>query len=1395
MPRRAHHRGRDVIATMMSPLALALAALAVLAGARAGCTWRAALAPSVPGDGRRSVFARQHPETSVAAVFEELTDTAVDMAADNAHYFGFPYYLEIGLGCAVQEPERATRRAHLLGLRPVVTVTFEEPVHPVRQKPERLQIRMRAAPFRPPGPCGSEELCRLRWYTPMPMVNGSAVMGVRVHGDTPGPSVRQRRFSFNVNGYVKETERGLQCTVGSPVRRSGGSRGPRSRPKSRPSRWAAPLPGRPRRAHGAAAAGRATGGRFAPLCCPPAPFSAPSLSPALQIRKLKKLMAVDSPSRPLWATVDKAPVLILGGFSKNKAILLSDSDFEDFIAVEVDIDSCWIGSLTCPWSEFSSTILDAIATESTLFIRQNQLVYYFTGNYSVLHMATPGSTLWTRVLNRVCVGKLNPVPFSHNGSEYVIAIGRGQQKADFFLGTVRDGVVSFSDSIRAEKKTVCEYLECKCPRSLRAPEELRVSPTRETGVLESPGADLQQGQTGTASLRSPGQTFRHPARSSGPSTSPRRTKPFCWWSRRETTLPLTTLSPASTKTRVSPLCTTYPPSGPKVSGVGGRPDPPRAAARASLPLPAATEKSFVMLMGFEEYSDTPMVLRGLSYSPFSTIFYIWGNAILQSYDIKNYLFLSGFPSQSVIKYFIQSYKGEVVCVTEAEEVWFLVEGSSAVQQLYPSSAWSTYANIQLLRGSRDYGVNESSLSFFYNQEGLQQLVYIHDRSGRIVKRKFPIAYILSHRCLYSPRYSSSSSPELRFIGFTNLCPFTVMKFRDLPKPQRFSRLEHYRAEPPVVTDETGFHDNKSLAVYQGLVFHLLWLHSDYNRPYADPVHDPTWRWWKNRKQDADYYLYLASTGSSPGGLYINMEHYTKVYDLRSDNELPEQIYLDKGDAYTFSVTLSVHSTADDSKGKPLARLRGLNQGMAGDVSQKSHRRSCFASRMGPKYTPSLSRSRHPRRGKRRKAWPRAAGSSPPRGPVAGAGRCRLARCLACFAAWEKDFLSRLKLTVVLSHPFNVGFSLQRQNLANWASVLYKVGIQDTALYPQQELSGKNLLKSSMVLKVVNSATNCYQYSESGPALQGYRMVPVYVGCPPGKRMAFDITNTVQYTTSMNKRYFNCLSQNPEMPCFFFKDVFYPLFLIQDMVTGDSGSFSGRYTLKVIGGAPDVEDAIVRYRPEDIWKYNVDNASTESSLIWQKADGGESETDPQGYPIHSSTNNGIKWLCRRNSPCHDVAPVGLTAPNYFFLVAVSNRDVDTSTYCDYSLEFVIHVHGLQLSSTRKLFFMKVTMSVLLGLVTLYFLYCQARRKMMASFFSMVHKLEEASALSAGERCRFRQEGRQLAHPPARAPAPRVPSALPRLHQHQRLLGGGARRGPAPRQLPAQRRQRAGPPGPG
>lgn len=126
------------------------------------------------------------------------------------------------------------------------------------------------------------------------------------------------------------------------------------------------------------------------------------------------------------------------------------------------------------------------------------------------------------------------------------------------------------------------------------------------------------------------------------------------------------------------------------------------------------------------------------------------------------------------------------------------------------------------------------------------------------------------------------------------------------------------------------------------------------------------------------------------------------------------------------------------------------------------------------------------------------------------------------------------------------------------------------------------------------------------------MVPVLIGCPPGKRLALDITYTLQYNRVQNKHYFDCVKVDQEMPCFLFRDsgcsapsplrtpppppflparslpppilcssfgsfhlssfpflisppglhpsdptAFYPFFLIQDLVTGDSGSFQGR----------------------------------------------------------------------------------------------------------------------------------------------------------------------------------------------------------------------------------------------
>lgn len=54
-------------------------------------------------------------------------------------------------------------------------------------------------------------------------------------------------------------------------------------------------------------------------------------------------------------------------------------------------------------------------------------------------------------------------------------------------------------------------------------------------------------------------------------------------------------------------------------------------------------------------------------------------------------------------------------------------------------------------------------------------------------------------------------------------------------------------------------------------------------------------------------------------------------------------------------------------------------------------------------------------------------------------------------------------------------------------------------------------------------------------MQGNLMMPVLLGCPPGKRLAFDITYTLKYNKEKNRHYFDCVKEDPEMPCFLFRD--------------------------------------------------------------------------------------------------------------------------------------------------------------------------------------------------------------------------------------------------------------------
>ncbi|XP_067576990.1 cation channel sperm-associated auxiliary subunit gamma isoform X4 [Pseudorca crassidens] len=855
---------------------------------------------------------------------------------------------------------------------------------------------------------------------------------------------------------------------------------------------------------------------------------------------------VNVPSRPLWYTVDQAPVFILGGIPEEKAILLTDTNFKDFFLVELSIDSCWVGSFYCPQTSFTATIYDAIATESTLFIRQNQLIYYFTGTYITLHESNRGSGRWVRVLANECIKKLCPVHFHSNGSEYVMALTTGKHEGYVHFGTITDGRVSFE--LLPRQRSVCNGI-------------LVVNCSITWAVFIAGDYNL---------------------------------------------LLLVEIEDPSTRKYFQVV------SYDLVSDY--------LVVLYTIPefIPDARGLEFLMVLGTESYTNFPMVPKGMSYNPYNNLLFIWGNFLLQSYNSKNFIYLADFPKELSIKYLVNSFYGDTAIVTETEEIWYLLEGSYQVYKLFPSKGWEVHVSLQVMQQSSLYAPNETMVTLFYEDRRLYQLVYLIDnQQGRLVKRLVPVEQLLMYQQISNDYLLERQGSHLT-LSFTNFCPFTVMRLRDLPNPQIYTRQERYRAQPPRVLEPGGFHSDNSLAVYQGLVYYLLWLHSKYDKPYADPVHDPTWRWWKNKKQDQvrgeggesvggpspdppspstcpgtvfaphpvpqDYYFYLASNWRSAGSVHVDMASYEKIYDLKAENELPERIFLDKGTSYRFSVFLTAREPE-------------------------------------PLHGPSF------------------------------------------------QLQSKVGLAVVLADPECIEAVVKEKVLVNRNSVLFWVTLSDKRFCFDQGISGHHLMKTSMLLKVVGSSGHCFQNTNQGPRMQGNLMVPVLIGCPPGKRLAFDITYTLEYNRLQNKHYFDCVHVDPEMPCFLFRDIFYPFFLIQDLVTGDSGSFQGSYVLKVVGGGPTL-DTIKEYSEEDIYRFNSPLDKT-GSLIWTTRN--TTTTEDSAFNILSHNSLGIEG-------------------------------VDKSTYCDYQLTFQLHIHGLPLSARRAFLILMVSASLFVGLVILYVISC-------------------------------------------------------------------------------------------
>ncbi|PNJ06812.1 CATSPERG isoform 8, partial [Pongo abelii] len=114
-------------------------------------------------------------------------------------------------------------------------------------------------------------------------------------------------------------------------------------------------------------------------------------------------------------------------------------------------------------------------------------------------------------------------------------------------------------------------------------------------------------------------------------------------------------------------------------------------------IPEARGLEFLMILGTESYTSTAMAPKGIFCNPYNNLIFIWGNFLLQSSNKENFIYLADFPKELSIKYMARSFRGAVAIVTETEEIWYLLEGSYRVYQLFPSKGWQVHISLQLMQ--------------------------------------------------------------------------------------------------------------------------------------------------------------------------------------------------------------------------------------------------------------------------------------------------------------------------------------------------------------------------------------------------------------------------------------------------------------------------------------------------------------------------------------------------------------------------------------------------------------------------------------------------------------------------------------------------------------------------
>ena len=306
---------------------------------------------------------------------------------------------------------------------------------------------------------------------------------------------------------------------------------------------------------------------------------------------------------------------------------------------------------------------------------------------------------------------------------------------------------------------------------------------------------------------------------------------------------------------------------------------------------------------------------------------------------------------------------------------------------------------------------------------------------------------------------------------------------------------------------------------------------------------------------------------------------------------------------------------------------------------------------------------------------------------------------------EFDFGTDFDILVGVTNSSLLSYNIERIG----KDVSNTIELQLTGLATHQRPSGVYLESVSVEVR--------YWFGHAEKELFNEDMVfEVKVGCPPGLSLKFDIEGSAAFGS--NSEEFTCLREVPDnIPCIPVAE-FSPVFIIDDQLFQTKKLFDGNFTLKVIGGGEGYPENIKYFSEEELRLYNFHNETNQQSksLIWSVVnfDNTRDMIDKEGHYIFSHSNpTKIVFECQFQSPCGHI-PLSAPYPSeYFVLIEVSNKNVDSSTNCDFTKRFIVLIVGIDLNPLTHFLVMLVTVCCILLVVYVYYLFQVEKGKFLLS----------------------------------------------------------------------------------